>query len=176
MPRRPTVVILLFVLSAWAVTALAAPATDAPGGAAALARLKRLEGSWSGQAGAGGEASDVRVSYRVTAGGNAVTETLFEGTPHEMVTVYYLQNGSLALTHYCASGQHPRMKWSRASSADEWVFDFDGPANRFDPAKDFHMHDARITFDGDDHVRSEWRSMDKGKPSHAAKFDLRRVK
>lgn len=176
MPHRHAVRIALLLSLACAGPALAAAGAAAPDGRAALERLKRLEGAWAGKADAGGDPSDVKVSYRVTAGGNAVTETLFEGTSHEMVTVYYLQDGALALTHYCASGHHPRMKWNRASSADEWVFDFDGPANRFDPAKDFHMHDAHVWFDGDDHVRSAWRSMAQGKPSNVAAFDLRRVK
>ncbi len=157
--------------------AFAAPPSsgDAPG-AGPLDRLKRLEGQWEGKAGAGGTPSDVKVSYRVTAGGNAVTETLFEGTPHEMMTVYYVKDGAPALTHYCASGRHPRMKWNAKSTANEWILDFDGPANAFDPKKDFHMHDARIFFDGEDHVRSEWQSHDHGKPSHVAVFDLHRVK
>lgn len=176
MPRRFAAVTVLLLSLVCTAAAPAAPRAAAPDGRAALERLKRLEGAWAGKAGMGGDASDVNVRYRVTAGGNAVTETVFEGTPHEMTTVFYLEQGALALTHYCASGHHPRMKWNRASSADEWVFDFDGPANRFDPAKDFHMHDAHVWFDGEDHVRSEWSSMDQGKPSHVAAFDLRRVK
>lgn len=176
MLRRLAALTALLLSFACTATVFAAAPGAAPDGRAALDRLKRLEGAWTGKANAGGDPSDVKVSYRITAGGNAVTETLFEGTSHEMVTVYYLQDGALALTHYCASGRHPRMKWSGASSADEWVFDFDGPANGFDPAKDFHMHDAHVWFDGDDHVRSAWRSMDQGKPSHVAAFDLRRVK
>jgi hypothetical protein len=44
----------------------------------------------------------VRVEYRVTGAGSAVVETLFPGTPHEMVTVYHARKGVLCMTHYCA--------------------------------------------------------------------------
>jgi hypothetical protein len=140
-----------------------------------LDALKKLEGPWAGKAGTGEQTFEVNVSYRVTAGGNAVTETLFEGTPHEMMTVYYVQGGEVALTHYCTSGHHPRMKLAKGAKADGYVFEFAGATN-FDPAKDPHMHSARMWFDGDDHVKSEWQSWDGGKPGHLARFDLTRVR
>jgi len=43
-----------------------------------------LSGDWT----LNGGDSSVGVSYHVTAAGSAVVETLFPGTPHEMVSVY----------------------------------------------------------------------------------------
>ena len=46
---------------------------------------------------------------RTTGGGSAVTETLFPGTAHEMMSVYHMDGDDLVLTHYCAGGNQPRM-------------------------------------------------------------------
>src|SRR5438309_5279140 len=60
-------------------------------------KIKALAGEW--EAKGTGEHSGT-VSYKVTAGGSAVLETLFGGSDHEMVTLYYLEGGDLAMTHY----------------------------------------------------------------------------
>src|SRR5260221_14638225 len=87
--------------------------------------LKQLEGEWSGKAGHGGEETiDATVIYRATANGTAVMETLFPGTPHEMVSMYTASGKHIALDHYCSMGNQPRMM-SRATTADgEIRFDF----------------------------------------------------
>src|SRR5690242_6473548 len=77
--------------------------------------MKRLAGDWI-QVGPDGKASDqVVATYRVTAGGSAVEETLFAGTPHEMVTVYHMDGDDLVLTHYCVAGNQPHMKAEKQS-------------------------------------------------------------
>ena len=68
--------------------ALAGDEAPEGGASAAFARLKALEGEWTGTGGHRGEAKDpTTVLYKVTGAGSAVVETLFPGTPHEMVTV-----------------------------------------------------------------------------------------
>lgn len=143
----------------------------------AYARLKLLHGDWLAEIGiqgrpAGGQSA--RVSYRVTAAGNALVEELFKGTDHEMVTVYHLDGEDLVLTHYCAAGNQPRLKLDRTASNDEQlVFAFDGGTN-LDPAKDAHMHQARFLFKKDEPVRSEWTAFVAGKADHTASFTLRK--
>src|SRR5262249_24076165 len=103
-------------------------------GAAALARLKSLAGEWKGTT-ATPAGPPVAVHYQVTSGGHAVVETLFPGTDHEMMSVYYLEGGNLVLTHYCDSGNQPHMRLDVAASTPEsLVFAFDGGTS-FDPAK-----------------------------------------
>ena len=82
------------------------------------------------------------MSYRVTGAGSALVETQFPGSPHEMVTVYYVDGNDLVLTHYCAARNQPRMKLVRATDTD-LVFEFTGRSN-LDPAKDMHTHDATM--------------------------------
>jgi hypothetical protein len=138
--------------------------------------LKKLAGNWSGKAGHdGGDAFDATVSYRVTSAGNTVMETLFEGTAHEMVTMYHLHGDALILTHYCAAGNQPRMKAAPSENAKKLVFKFLDGTN-LDPAKDMHMHEAAIEFVAEDHIRSSWTSYNKGEPVTTAKFDLTRKK
>jgi hypothetical protein len=135
--------------------------------------MKRLAGTWVGKAGSGEQSMDATVTYRVTANGSAVAETLFPGTGHEMVTMYTVEKGAIVLTHYCAAGNQPRMR-ARAGGADrELVFDFAGGAG-IDPRKDSFMHDARFVFVDDDHLRSEWRDWDGGKPGALRVFTLAR--
>jgi hypothetical protein len=137
------------LVAAWA--ALAAPAlAQAPAvdGKAAFERLKSLAGTWEGQAGHAQPGEPATVTYRVASGGSVVEETLFPGTPHEMISMYHLVDGELVLTHYCAMANQPRMRLDRgASTPDRLVFAFDGGTN-FDPAKDTHIHSGVVEWKG----------------------------
>ena len=73
-------------------------------------QLKRLAGDWIGNADHGDVKHEATISYKVTSAGRTVQETIFAGTPHEMVTMYHLDGDALLLTHYCAIGNQPRMK------------------------------------------------------------------
>jgi hypothetical protein len=141
--------------------------------ASAFATLKSLQGEWIDVDGAFGMKGKVAVTYRVSGGGSAIVETLFAGTPHEMVTVYTREGNDLVLTHYCSAGNQPRMR-ARTTDGRVVVFEFDGGAN-LDPAKDGHMHAGRIEFVSADRVKAEWIGWDKGAPSpHNPRFYLER--
>ncbi len=140
---------------------------------AAFERLKSLAGTWEGKAGDEKAGPPATVVYRVASGGSVVQETLFPGTPHEMISMYHMADGSLVMTHYCALGNQPRMKLdTRASSAGRLVFAFDGGSN-FDPAKDPHIHSGVIEIQGDA-LRNEWASWQGGKDARREIFFLRR--
>jgi hypothetical protein len=140
---------------------------------AAFERLKSLAGTWEGQAGDDRTRPPATVVYRVASGGSVLQETLFPGTPHEMISMYHLADGNLVLTHYCALANQPRMKLdTKASSADRLVFAFDGGTN-FDPAKDPHIHSGVIEMKGDA-LRNEWASWRGGKEAGREAFVLRR--
>jgi hypothetical protein len=113
------------------------------------------------------------VTYKVTGAGSAVVETLFAGGPHEMVTVYHLDGDDLVLTHYCATGNQPRMKAARGGDANTLVFSFDGGSN-FDPKVDMHMHEAVIKFIGPDELHAEWQSYTGTTKGERVAFDLKR--
>ncbi|HVP40296.1 MAG TPA: hypothetical protein VMS93_14050 [Candidatus Saccharimonadales bacterium] len=148
----------------------------AAAGPSALDPIKKLAGEWVGKAGpAGGKEMDAAVTYHVTASGSAVMETLFPGTDHEMVTMYTLDKGNVVLTHYCDSGNQPRMKARKGTPANELVFDFAGGAN-LDPGKDRFMHNAKMVLVDDRHLRSEWTSWQGGKEQGTVVLKLERKK
>jgi hypothetical protein len=170
--RTPPIVAALALAAA--VSWGPAPAqTDPHAPGPGFDRLKALAGEWVGTAGPpGGEKRAAVVSYRVTAAGSAVVETLFPGTPHEMVTVYHLDGGDLLLTHYCAAGNQPRMRALAAKGGDRLDFEFVSGTNM--KPDDLHMHRASLVFDGNDHLRSIWTTYDKGQPTETVEFDLKR--
>lgn len=109
----------------------------------AFASIKSLQGDWHGPAAMKGMPPSHSI-YRVTAGGSAVEETIFPGSQMEMLSVYHMDQGNLLLTHYCALGNQPRMKFNpKKSTPQELVFDFDGGTN-LNPRRDKHMHSAKL--------------------------------
>src|SRR5256885_2110472 len=114
-------------------------------GSAEFERMKTLVGTWKGKTDMGQGPIDVTLTYRVLAGGSVLEEKIFEGTPNEMVTMYYDQAGKLAMTHYCMFGNRPGML---LKSSDEKTIklDFDKTCG-LDPEKESHMHAVTISFD-----------------------------
>jgi hypothetical protein len=137
-------------------------------------RMKQLVGTWEGTSNMGKEGEKVKVEYRLTAGGSALVETLFPGTPEEMVSVYYDQDGKLAMTHYCMLRNQPHMILSKA---DPQTIDlvFGGKGNVLDPVKEKHMHALLITFPDKDHLVQKWTLFDKGKDQETVTLKLARV-
>ncbi|MGE5127219.1 MAG: hypothetical protein ACM3PV_13085 [Betaproteobacteria bacterium] len=166
-----------FLLAA-AVAAAALSRTAAAGGIepkAAFERLKSLAGTWQGAAGHGQPTETATVTYRVASGGSVVQETLFPGTPHEMISMYHLADGQLLMTHYCAMGNQPRMKLDLAASTPErLVFAFDGGTN-FDPAKDGHVHSGTLEWKGE-LLHADWAVWTAGREAGHNVFDLQRSK
>jgi hypothetical protein len=141
---------------------------------AAFEKLKGLVGDWEGTE----DGRTFSVIYKLTGAGSALVETQLAGTEHEMVSIYHLDNDKLLMTHYCAVGNQPRLKLDpKASTPESLVFTFDGGTN-FDPAKDMHIHGAKILFGADtNHLKSEWSAWVGGKPvGEATVFDLTRKK
>jgi hypothetical protein len=166
-----------FLALAAAVLALATPALAQPppavDGKAAFERLKSLAGTWEGKAGHGEAAQAATVTYRVASGGSVVEETLFPGTPHEMISMYHLVKGELVLTHYCAMANQPRMRLDgKASTPDRLVFAFDGGTN-FDPAKDTHVHSGVVEWKGEA-LHTAWAVYSSGKEAGENRFMLTR--
>lgn len=137
---------------------------------AQLERMKKLAGEWLVITD-GKPSETVGASYRVTAAGSAVIETIFPGSAHEMITMYYLEGDDLVLTHYCALGNQPHMKADPKSPEGTISFKFAGGTN-IDPTKDMHMHDAVFTFVDDDHLKTSWTMWANGKAGDAHGFSF----
>ena len=153
------------------------PAPEAAGrehAAAVFEKFRALAGSWKGEFGMGGQKGPMAVDYRVTGGGSAVEETLFRGTPHEMVTLYHLDGARMILTHYCAAGNQPTMVLVPGSDPAKPRFEFLRATNLAD-AKEGHMHEADFDLSEAGRLRAKWTYWAEGKPGHAAEFDAKRA-
>jgi hypothetical protein len=120
-------------------------------------RLKKLAGEWSA-----GEAGTV--TYRLTAGGSAVVESMFPGSPHEMLTIYTAEGDEVKLTHYCMLGNQPGMRTKGGAAGDSLVFECDGKVGNAASHDEQHMHAVTITFVDADHVKEVWSTFEGGKP------------
>ena len=136
-----------------------------------LDRFKALEGTWvAAEDGPMVKKGDLVAQYHVTGAGSAVVEELFPGSHHAMTTVYHLDGSELVLTHYCMSGNQPRMR-AKASNGTRVAFAFDGGTN-IDPKKDQHMHEATFEFVGQNELRSTWVEFAQGKPGMTVNMHL----
>ena len=170
---RPIATLAALALSAGAT--LASPPATAAGkpASAALERFKALAGEWvAAEDGEMSKKGDLVARYAVTANGTAVVETVFPGSPHEMVTVYHADGPDLVLTHYCMEGNQPRMRAKDPKGA-RFDFAYDGGTN-IDPKRDRHMHSAWVSLLGADEIQSEWTELAEGKPVLVAKMHLLR--
>jgi hypothetical protein len=142
-------------------------------GSTEFERMKTLVGTWQGKTDIGQGPIDITVKYRVVAGGNVLEERVFEGTPYEMTTMYYDQDGKLAATHYCVIGNRPGMLL-KSSDEKSIKLDFDKTCGL--NTKEDHMHGMTIKFDDADTITTSCKAFKDGKevPDHAT--TLKRVK
>ena len=110
--RKLTILIILaataFVASAQEMS-MPMPKTSAPQSEAqkAFEKLKTLAGSWQGSV----MGMSVQATIRVTSRGNAILhEMTSSAMPDNPVTMIYVDGNRLLLTHYCDSGNRPRME------------------------------------------------------------------
>jgi len=166
--------ISLSILLSFAVVAV--PALVADHAAApppkALAPLTRLVGTWEGNVQMGGKTVPVTITYAATAGGSAIVEHLFPGTPHEMLSVYTADGDGVAMTHYCALGNHPKMTLKK-SDAHSLSFEAAG-AEGLRSASELHMHAMTVSWTDNDHLRETWTSFADGRAKEEKVFELAR--
>jgi hypothetical protein len=158
-------------------TALRADEKKAEGGKfSGLEPFTQLAGEWEGKEVSGKKIEqDLKVKYKVTAGGSAVVETLFPDSPHEMVTIIHPDGENLLLTHYCMLGNQPRMKAKAKSEGNQVAFKFDSATN-LKSDNDAHMHDVTYTFVDKDTFKTEWTHFDGGKATGTVVFEFKRKK
>jgi len=137
-------------------------------------RMKTLVGTWQGKTDMGQGPIDITVKYRLVAGGSVLEERVFEGTPNEMVSMYYDQGGKLAMTHYCVMGNRPGMTL-KSSDLTTIKFDFDATCG-INPATESHMHALTIHFDDADTITTSCKAIMDGKEAPEHPTTLKRVK
>ena len=94
-----------------------------------------------------GKVIDVSYEWRVTSGGNTITETLVEDGV-EMLTTYSDKNGELVVQHYCALGTEPIFQVSNVSER-ELSLALDESASGLHPEHDSFVTSMKWTMQGD---------------------------
>jgi len=142
-------------------------------------QLKTLAGSWEGTVHTVPPAPDtdgkhVKGALRVTSMGNALLhEMTGEGRPDDPITMIYMDNDQLTLTHYCDAGNRPRMVAKASPDGKTVEFDFIDVAGGTQYG---HMHHAIFTFIDANHHTEDWTFMLPGDKHVQAHIDLQRAK
>ncbi len=134
----------------------------------AFEKLKTLVGTWEGT----GEDAGMKVVYKLTGAGSALIETQMPDTAMEMVSVYHMDGPDLIMTHYCAAGNQPTMKY-KPGDAKSLNFEFLKGSNM--KPTDMHIHSARIRILSADTLESDWIGYANGKPAGTETFKLKRA-
>ncbi|HUK23347.1 MAG TPA: hypothetical protein VLV49_02115 [Terriglobales bacterium] len=133
------------------------PALAAPDAESSFANLKSLAGDWTGKTTDG---RAVEVSFRVTSNGSALMSEI-KGK-EDMITMFHLDGSRLLLTHYCGSGNQPRMVGTASPDGKTITFDFLDATNLASPDA-AHMHRLVITMPDANHHTEAWTYVDHGK-------------
>jgi hypothetical protein len=132
-------------------------------------KVKKLEGHWEGTSKMGGDKETaVNADYSITSNGSAILEKFATGTPHEMVSVYTSEGKNVTMTHYCAFGNHPKMKLKKADD-NTLLFEMAG-TDGISSAKEPHMHSLLVTFKSPTEMTEEWTSYENGKKKETSLF------
>jgi hypothetical protein len=145
----------------------------------AFDKLKTLAGSWEATLKTipptpEADGKHAEVTLRVTSLGNALMhEMKVEGRPDDPITMLYLDNDRLTLTHYCDAGNRPRMSAKSSPDGKTVEFEFVDVAGSTEYG---HMHHAVFTLIDANHHTEDWTFMVPGDKMVQAHFDLTRTK
>ena len=96
-----------------------------------------------------GQVIEVFYEWRLTSGGNTITETLVEDLRVEMLTTYSNDNGELVVKHYCALGTQPVFRVSSVSDT-ELALALDESANDLHAEHESFVTSMKWTMQDDD--------------------------
>jgi len=165
--RVVTLGLLAMALTAASALAQTNPPTEAQ---KAFTTIKAMSGMWDSKAAAG---HSIPVSFKVTSGGSAVMSEILGDGPEDMISMFHLDGPNrLLMTHYCGSGNQPRMQASVSADGKVITFNFVDATNLATPDAG-HMQRMVLTLLDDNHHTEEWTFLDHGKEMKEV-FDLHR--
>ena len=123
-------------------------------------RLKTLVGTWEAT---GPQGRPLTNTIRLVSNGTALEEIFQSVEDDQMVTLYTPDGNRLAMTHYFAAGNQPRME-SPTVTGDQKEFDFSltGITNLANPNSG-HMRHLLIQIADQDHFTEKWTWRENGK-------------
>ena len=187
-----SIVLLLAAGAAFAQADAHQHPTDAPKvqteAQKAFTILKSLAGTWEGSVQmdeklrehAKGAPDTIKVLLRVTSRGNALVHEMGDLNPNDdptkydhPVTMFYLQDGKLLLTHFCDAGNRPRMTAKISDDGKRIDFDFLDVSGSTQYG---NMQHAAFTIIDADHHTEEWTFKLPNDKSMGGRMELQRVK
>ncbi len=148
--------------------------------------MKTLAGKWQGPVKVDPPQPEMEngkpmeISLRVTSRGNALVHEMKEaGSPDDPskydhpVTMFYLDDDRLLLTHYCDAGNRPRMAARKSPDGKRLEFDFVDVAGS---TKYGHMQHAVFNIIDANHHTEDWTFLLPGNKPILAHMDLWRTK
>jgi len=160
-PRRAATAMAMLIFALLAVNVQAGEGHDhgQPPASTAFDRLKSLAGTWDATM-LKRDGEKTTVIYTVASGGTVVQETMFAGTPMEMITMYTAEGDGVLATHYCAGDNQPTLRLNAAKSkADELVFDFVNVRGKKTAS---HINGVTMKFAADGKVEEAWSTTTEG--------------
>ncbi len=144
-------------------------------GSTAFEQMKQLAGNWEGSMDMGQGPMTFKASYKLTSGGSALIETIFEGAPHEMVSVYHDNSDKkLTMIHYCAEHNQPRFILT-SMEGGKLMMDITKDSQS-EVAQQKHIHNALIHIQGKDNMVQHWTGYEDGKKDKVVEMIFKRVK
>jgi hypothetical protein len=142
-------------------------------------QLKTLAGTWEGHVTTLPAHPDLdgklaHASLRVTSMGTAIVhEMTGEGRPDDPITMLYMDDNRLLLTHYCDAGNRPRMTGKMSPDGRTVEFEFLDVAGSTQYG---HMDHAVFTVIDANHHTEDWTYMEPGDKPVRAHIELTRTK
>jgi hypothetical protein len=143
------------------LSAAAHPVADAE---KSFDKLKTLAGSWEGtlttspatDSQAPSQSQPVQINLRVTSMGYALLHEANIGHQDaDPITMFYVENNQLMLTHYGHSGNRPRMVGKISDDGNTIDFNFIDAAN-YTTEQGGHAHHVAFNFIDADHHTEDW--------------------
>ncbi len=141
-------------------------------------RMKTLSGTWDGKVTVTPPDPEVanmtmHVTLRTTSLGNALMHEMTSPIrKDDPITMFYLENDNLMLTHYCDAGNRPRMTATTSADGKKIDFEFKDVMGNMQYG---HMHHVAFNIIDENHHVEEWTFMVGDKPV-LARIDLQRTK
>jgi len=137
--------------------------------------FKSLAGEWHSAATEAHHGStSPGTRFEVKAHGSAVVQTVYEGQPNEMESIFHMDGGELLLTHYCALQNAPVLRFAASDEPGRIDFVFHGGTN-FDPAIDAHFHEGTFVVKDKDTVESSYVVFANGEATPEGRSVLKRM-
>jgi hypothetical protein len=166
-----------FTLALFVTLLVAGPAlAKAPkaSGPTSFDKLKDLSGTWTTTTDMDGKQETFKMNYKVTSGGSALEETLFAGSPKEMISMYTVDQGKVLMTHYCMMGNQPRLQ-EVSSTKNQIKLDMRDATGMSSP-NDPHMGGLTVTFKDKNHIEQAWTHYNADGTSQVSVFQWEREK